>query len=265
MPPLAACGSSTSTPTGPGDASPGDAANAGPDGRDEGDALSGDDASTPRDDAPIDGGVPPTPDAAIPDGDAGGLAADRFVTTVVSFTPGPCAGFGEAGMPGIVEGPPQGGGAMKGSLDVVSLGVAGEIVLAFTPNAIVDGPGADFIVFENAFDIGGDPAKPYAEPGEVSVSDDGATWATYPCTATSYPYGQCAGWHAVDSAPGNGISPVDPGAAGGEAYDLADVGLTHARYVRIRDRSGQTCPDAGGSNADGFDLDAIAIVNAEIP
>ena len=195
----------------------------------------------------------------------GGLAADRFVTSLVSFTPGPCAGFGAAKMPGIIEGPPVGGGASKGSLDVVSLGAGGEIVLSFAPNAIVDGPGADFIVFENPFYIGGDPQKPYAEVGEVSVSDDGTTWVTYPCTATSYPYGQCAGWHAVYSAPGNGISPVDPAAAGGDPYDLADVGLTHARFVRIRDKSGQVCPDAGGGNADGFDLDAVSIVNAETP
>jgi hypothetical protein len=195
----------------------------------------------------------------------GGLSADRFVTGVVSFTPGPCAGFGASAMPGIVEGPPKGGGATQGSLDVVSLGVAGEIVVSFAPNAIVDGPGADFIVFENAFYIGGNPQKPYAEPGEVSVSDDGTTWATYPCTATSYPYGQCAGWHAVFSAPGNGISPVDPATAGGESYDLADVGLTHARFVRIRDKSSEVCPDAGGPNTDGFDLDAVSIVNAESP
>ncbi len=261
---VTACGSSTVSSE-PGDASPDRATADGP-------SITGD-ASNPAMDAtasPGDASELPeaSPDAA-PVSDAGasegGLAADRFVTTVVSFTPGPCAGFGKSDMPGIVEGPPQGGGDAKGSLDVVSLGVGGEIVLSFMPNAIVDGPGADFIVFENPFYIGGNEQKPYAEPGEVSVSDDGTTWSTYPCTATSYPYGQCAGWHAVYSAPGNGISPVDPATAGGEAYDLADVGLAHARYVRIRDKSNETCPDAGGSNADGFDLDAISIVNAEIP
>jgi hypothetical protein len=228
------------------------------------------DASVPAEDAtasaPDAGGLgDASPDGMAADAGEGGLAADRFVTGVVSFTPGPCAGFGQSQMPGIVEGPPVGGGAQKGSLDVVSLGVGGEIVLSFAPNAIVDGPGPDFIVFENPFYIGGNPMTPYAEPGEVSVSDDGTTWATYPCTATSYPYGECAGWHAVYSAPGNGISPVDPATAGGEAYDLSDVGLSHARYVRIRDKSGETCPDAGGPNTDGFDLDAISIVNAEIP
>jgi hypothetical protein len=217
--------------------------------------------------------IPAPNDASPPDvatsnedaGDEGGLAADRFVTGVVSFTPGPCAGFGASRMPGIVEGPPEGGGALQGSLDVVSLGVGGEIVVSFAPNAIVDGPGVDFIVFENPFDIGGDPQKPTAEPGEVSVSDDGVTWATFPCTATSYPYGQCAGWHVVYSAKGNGISPVDPATAGGDPFDLADVGVTQARFVRIRDRSNEVCPDAGGTMSAGFDLDAVSIVNALIP
>ncbi len=199
------------------------------------------------------------------DGGLAALAADRFVTGVVSFTPGPCAGFGATEMPEIVEGPPHGGGALQGSLDVVSLGVGGEIVLSFAPNAIVDGPGPDFIVFENPFDRGGDPTEPYAEPGEVSVSEDGVTWATYPCTATSYPYGACAGWHVVYSAPGNGISPVDPSVAGGDAYDLADLGLSQARFVRIRDMATEVCPDAGGTTSDGFDLDAISIVNALLP
>ena len=198
-------------------------------------------------------------------GPEGGLSADRFVTGVVSFTPGPCAGFGKSEMPGDRRGTAHGGGASMGSLDVVSLGVAGEIVVSFAPNAIVDGPGADFIVFENPFYIGGDSMKPYAEPGEVSVSDDGTTWTTYPCTATSYPYGQCAGWHAVYSAPGNGISPVDPATAGGDAYDSQ----TWASPTRASSASGTSparcAPTQAGSNADGFDLDAVSIVNAEMP
>jgi hypothetical protein len=265
-----ACGSSTEGAHS-GDASALDGPRSTLDGGDDAASLLGDGSSGDETDASegADGrGDDAGPGGDGPGGDAssgeGGLAADRFVTGVV-FTPGPCAGFGASDMPGIVEGPPVGGGASKGSVDVVSLGAGGEIVLSFAPNAIVDGPGVDFIVFENPFYIGGNEQQPYAELGEVSVSDDGTTWVTYPCTATSYPYGQCAGWHAVYSAPGNGISPVDPGTAGGDPYDLADVGLTHARFVRIRDKSGEVCPDAGGGNADGFDLDAISIVNAEMP
>jgi hypothetical protein len=207
----------------------------------------------------------------------GNLPADRFITGVVSFTPGPCAGFGQSEMPGIVEGPPVGGGSERGSTDVVSLGNGGSIVVTFGPNAIVDGPGVDFIVFENPFWVGGNSNDIYAEPGEVSVSEDGVNWSTFPCnptpdpqspygTGVAPPYGQCAGWHVVYSAPGNGISPVDPAAAGGDAFDLADIGVTQAQYVRIVDRTNENCPESGtGPDTNGFDLDAIAIVNAANP
>jgi len=210
-------------------------------------------------------------------GDAGALPASRFVTGVVSFSPTGCTGFGASAMPGIVEGPPVGGGTSHGSTDVVSLGSGGSIVVSFAPNAIVDGPGPDFIVFENPFWVGGNSGDVYAEPGEVSVSDDATTWATFPCTptldpgaaigtGTAPPYGECAGWQVVYSAPGNGISPFDPAAAGGNAFDLADVGLSSARYVRIVDRTHEACPEAGPApDTNGFDLDAVAILNALLP
>ena len=208
----------------------------------------------------VDGGFQ-GPDGAV-------LPTDRFVTKVVSFTPGDCAGFGAAKMPGVVLGPPIGAGPVAGSLDVVSLGYKGEIVLSFEPNTIVDGPGVDFIVFENAFWAGGNQNMPAAELGDVSVSDDGTTWKTFPCDVSSGPpYGSCAGWRPVYSAPGNGISPVDPKTAGGDQYDLAELGVTSARYVRIRDLGTIPCSadPAMKSTNDGFDLDAIAIVNAQLP
>jgi hypothetical protein len=250
----------------------------------------GDDGSDASNgEAPTDsGGTEPTGDAGqaspgdSPDGsdallDASGSSdASRFITGVVQFNPTSCTGFGASSLPGIVEGPPVGGGSGKGSTDVVSLGSGGSIVVTFAPNAIVDGPGPDFIVFENPFWVGGNSEDVYAEPGEVSVSDDGETWATFPCTPTldaaaPYgtgvvpPYGACAGSGVVYSTPDNGISPFDPATAGGNAYDLADIGAAHARFVRIVDRTAEACPDAGGSTTNGFDLDAIAIINAELP
>jgi hypothetical protein len=200
--------------------------------------------------------------------DGGTLAADRFVTSVVSVTYGMCAGYGQSDMPGVVLGPPVGGGASEGSTNVVSLGNGGEIVLSFAPNSIVDGPGTDFIVFENPFFIGGSMTSVFAEPGEVSVSDDGTTWTVFPCTATAPPYGMCAGWHPVYSSPSNGISPVDPTMAGGDPFDLKDVGVVSAKYVRIRDMtsSTETCPSTNPKpDSNGFDLDAVSIVNAEMP
>ena len=203
----------------------------------------------------------------LPDG--GVIPSDRFITKVVSFRRGPCSGFGLDQMPGIVLGPPVGGGSEMGSTDVFSLGNGGEITVSFEPNAIVDGPGVDFIVFENPFFIGGNPSDIYAEPGEVSVSEDGVHWTSFGCTDATQnpPYGLCAGWHPVYSNPANGISPLDPTAAGGDGYDLSEVGVARARYVRIVDKvMSEACPESGARpDTNGFDLDAIAIVHAELP
>jgi hypothetical protein len=271
----AACGSSaTTSPTA--DGSRPDAATAsGPGDAGSTIAEAGDrqDSGTPA--FEDDGGEAeaPSADGASP----ASLAADRFVTNVVSFTPGECAGFMGRPLPQVVEGPPVGGGSDHGSIDVVSLGSGGTIVVSFGDNAIVDGPGPDFIVFENPFWVAGDSTDVFAEPGEVSVSDDGVTWQVFPCspapdpqsstgTGAAPPYGACAGWHVVWSNPTNGISPVDPAVAGGDAFDLADLGVTHARYVRIVDETHEACPEAGGRpDNDGFDLDAVAIVHAERP
>lgn len=212
----------------------------------------------------IDAGFEPDPSADADsstkrDASAAGIRADRFATQVVSFTPGPCAGFGADEMPGVVLGPPAGAPAGQGSTDVVSLGTGGEIVLSFAPNALVDGPGVDLLVFENAFVVAGG-TQTFAEAGEVSVSDDGETWTTFPCTATAAPWGACAGWHTV-AQPGPGVSPVDPAQIGGDPFDLADIGVTRAQFVRIRDKTSQRCTSQGPTT-NGFDLDAIAAVNA---
>lgn len=163
--------------------------------------------------------------------------------------------FGHAKLPDNVYGPPKGGGCCAGSLDVCSLGNGGTITVAFDV-AIVDGPGVDFLVFENAFDEGGDPMDPFAELATVEVSPDGISWTAFPCTATAYPYGSCAGWHPVFGNADTGVDPLDPTTAGGDPFDLADIGVPFARFVRITDRA-----DMPGS----FDLDAVGVVNAGCP
>jgi len=206
-------------------------------------------------------------------GDGAVVRSDRFVTKLVDVSYGPCAGFGQGRLPGIIEGPPQGTGTTEGSTDVLSLGNGGSLVVSFEPNAIVDGMGPDFIIFENPFWTSGNPDHPYAEPGVVSVSDDGVTWKTFEhCTATNASegppygaslYGACAGWSPVFSSADSGISPFDPAVAGGNAFDLHDVGLAQARYVKIVDQGGEPCGPDRITN--GFDLDAIAIINAQVP
>lgn len=218
-------------------------------------------------DVDVPDGEKPRVDGGFEGPDGSVIREDRFVTEVVSFTPGECAGFGATKMPGVIEGPPVGAGELAGSLDVVSFGKGGELVVSFGDNAIVDGPGVDFIVFENAFWAGGNPDAPAVDLGEVSVSEDGTTWKTFTCTpGTTPPFGDCAGWHPVYSSPSNGISPVDPVTAGGDQYDIGKVGLTEVRFVKIRDLSTQECPSPPNRPVNlGFDLDAIAIVNAKTP
>ncbi len=183
-----------------------------------------------------------------------------FATAVVSATYGANAGFGQTSMPSVVLGPPKGAGTLAGSTDVVSLGAGGEIVVSFSGSGIEDGPGADFIVFENAFFAGGDSALPFAEPGEVSVSDDGIAWRTFPCDADVSPFEGCAGTHPVLSSLENGVPALDPALSGGDAFDLAQVGLARVRFVRIRDAGNAAAPPSAG-----FDLDAVGVIHASCP
>lgn len=187
-------------------------------------------------------------------GPVGPVDGDPFADRVVSFAPGSNAGYGANKMPAVVLGPPRGRGDKAGSMDVVSLGREGVIVLAFDDIGLVDGPGPDLIVFENAF-IG------IIETGHVAVSEDGETWHEWPCDPHDEENGfpGCAGVSPVYSSPDNDIDPTDVESAGGDAFDLADLGIERARYVRIRDSGENEYLGTSG----GFDLDALAVVNGE--
>ncbi len=225
-------------------------------------ALDGAESLSPETDGAIrDAGSFPESDAATGDGGfvCHGPGA-RFATGVIGHQWGPGQDTGQNLFPTPVLGPPEGGGACQGSTDTISLGNGGWIALEFAGNEIVDGPGPDFIVFENPFEIDCDPSNIFAELGTVSVSEDGVTWKDFPCTATQPPYGLCSGWHVVyANAETNTIDPTDPAVAGGDAYDLADIGVHVARYVKVTDR-----PDLVGENGV-YDLDAVSIVHPMCP
>ncbi len=198
--------------------------------------------------------------AACEGGDATLAPGAPFAVAVVARMPGPGGGFGEDALPDVVLGAPRGAGLSSGSRDVLSLGTGGSITLELGV-AIVDGPGADFLVFENPFRILGSPTNIFVEPGHVAVSDDGEAWVEFPCDGRVAPYRGCAGLLPVlANADTHTHDPRDPSAAGGDAFDLADVGVTRARFVRITDAGGGRMDGAG---TDGFDLDAIAVVHAE--
>lgn len=133
---------------------------------------------------------------------------------------------------------------------VVSLGKGGYIALAFDP-PIVNGPGADFIVFENAFYYGPGNTAIYDEWMMVSVSNDGENW-------TDLPYNTTTGEGMAGRTPtaAFGADYTDPATAGGDAYDLALTGLDTVRYVKVTDAT-----QYQGADRQSADLDGVAAVH----
>lgn len=175
----------------------------------------------------------------------------------VSFGLG--AGFGQERMPNVVLGPPVPGGEQQGSVDVLSLGVGGELVLGLGGGRwFVDGPGVDLVVFENAFRYGPGGSKVFGEPAEVSLSEDGETWRSFGCEPTepAPPWEHCAGQAPVRAFDASSPELLHED-SGGDGFDLGVLGLERARYVRLRDRSAgeALAPTAG------FDLDAVGAVH----
>jgi hypothetical protein len=227
---------------------------------------------------------------APPDALAVPAAVDCFADRVAEFRSGladPAAGFGFANLPGIVLGPPGDSTATTGSVSVVSLGRGGSITLEFTDNVIVDGPGPDLIVFENGFFRGSVPASPdqdysvAADLSRVQVSADGENFFEFPFSEQALAQVQgdtiaralaleLVGLAGITPTfTGNWTVPDDPfvwdpagtggvSGAGGDAFDLARVGLAEARFVRLVD-SGAPTGLAGPS--EGFDLDSVAALH----
>ncbi|MBL8768121.1 MAG: hypothetical protein JNL94_12175 [Planctomycetes bacterium] len=213
-------------------------------------------------------------------------ASGAFATSVVQFVPGPSANPSFPAANAI--GGPTGGGLANGSVHVCVLGVGGSLTLGFA-NAIVDGPGADFVAFENALTFGGGV---FTEVAAVEVSTDGANFARFPMRYVGPPVAQppfgtlpmgtfsgvVGGMPILTNVATNAIDPRDLPAGGGEGFDLAElandplvvggiVDLTDVRFVRIvdvpagtvLDEVGAPIFDHGGSTGSA-DIDAVAVV-----
>ena len=217
-------------------------------------------------------------------------AVDCFPDRVALYAPGPVASpppF-NSWQPGIVLGPPGNTNPTNGTLTVVALGRGGSIVVEFTDNVVVDGPGPDFIVFENPFFCTAAPATPadpwssFAEPGIVEASEDGVVFHAFPydTAALAQVISICSDRAVIaalrglagltPSFTGDWTVPDDPdvfdGAApggvsghGGDAFDLQAVGLTRARFLRFTDVILALAPP-GATEA--LDLDAVVALHA---
>ncbi len=133
--------------------------------------------------------------------------------------------------------------------ELLSLGHGGEIILLFSDNKIVNGDGPDFTVFENPF-ISFFDSSVNVEAAMVSVSQDGEQWLTFPYDTTTL-----TGLAGVTPT-GDNLNPTDPSVSGGDQFDLSDVGLEWATYVKITDMN-DLLMDSGD-----FDLDAVVAIHS---
>jgi len=128
---------------------------------------------------------------------------------------------------------------------VVSLGLGGWVVLSFENHPVTNGPGPDFVVFENVFWPGGDSTRAWKEPGLVSVSESGSEWVTFPYDSVTW-----AGCAGLAPTRGKNLMMGWP-ACGGDAFDLETIGLAAVKFIRIEDRS------FWNPMGSGFDLDGV--------
>jgi hypothetical protein len=234
------------------------------------------------------------PDGAAPDGAA---AADAVppdaspadartspgvaLADVVTAAPGASgSGFGDPH--NAVDGV-RGGGKSMGSVDVYSLGYAGNdsITLAWSAGTLHNGTGPDLAVFENPFVESGGGV--FMDQIIVEVSRDATTWRElahhYAATDETVYSNDPALWQGFGgvtpvllNADTNAVDPFDPVAAGGDEFDLDNVVGTDAEaaairangavYVRLVAAPSRTNPDTGAPYvhdplANGPDIDGV--------
>jgi len=169
-------------------------------------------------------------------------------------------------------------GAANGT--IVSLGDSGVAILTFA-KPIINGPGADFAVFENGFPNPNDPEEAFLELAFVEVSSDGINYTRFPATSLTQDTAQIAiaGTYAnarlLNNLAGKYISMY------GTPFDLQELAgtsgldLNHITHVRLVDVVGsigaQGSTDASGHKINdpyptviptgGFDLDAVGVIN----
>ena len=162
-----------------------------------------------------------------------------------------------------------------------SLGLGGSITVAFTDNAIVDRPGPDFTVFENAVPAVGRrrPARRSRSRAPSRSAPTASHWVDVPVRARRAAVlpGLRRRLSGVRDRSRSGVrrscrrrrrsssssacrstASRRRAGSGGDSFDLADVGLAVARFVRI-DGGPQKMGLAGLA---GFDLDAVAAVHS---
>jgi len=177
----------------------------------------------------------------------------------------------------------RGAGESMGSSDVLALRFGEHLIVRWEGRRVVDGPGPDFAVYENAFRFG--DGLTFMDPMVVELSVDGERWVSFPHDyraedETTYAP-RAALWegfagvtpvalHVED----NPLDPMSP-AAGGDAFDLAALGESAEAeeirgegfaFLRLSPAADHENPDTGApfvrdGLSDGPDIDGVYAAN----
>lgn len=173
----------------------------------------------------------------------------------------------------------------KADGQAVSLGDAGWAVVSFSP-VIVNGPGADFAIFENGFHIKPNSDSDFLEFAFVEVSSDGQNWVRFPAQTANDTSIQLRTFDGSRATKVHNLAGKYTGGFGTpfdleELKDSAGIDLTYIAYVRVIDVVGSLVDslvsrDALGVKINdpfptsfaqgGFDLDAVGVMhNQQFP
>ncbi len=166
-------------------------------------------------------------------------------------------------------------GTGKADYQVVSLGDGGNAIVTFS-NPIMNGPGPDFAVFENAFN------DTFLELGFVEVSTDGVRYVRFPAVSLTQDTAQVPFiGGSVDATLINNLAGKYRAAFGTpfdleELKDSSGIDLNNINYVKIIDVVGciqvpYATYDSQGHKVNdpwptpffscGFDLDAVGVIH----
>jgi hypothetical protein len=190
----------------------------------------------------------------------------------------PTGGSATFGAAADALGPASGAVPGEGATTVVSLGDGGSATLTFA-SPIVNGPGADFAVFENAFLAG---SNVFAEFGFVEVSANGTDFFRFDAVSLTQTATQVSSFGTID--PTNVYNLAGKHVTSfGTPFDLQELlgrspllNVNAVTAVRVVDvigtiGTGGTFDSLGNKVNDpyptafasgGFDLDAVGVINS---
>ena len=166
-------------------------------------------------------------------------------------------------------------------MSIVSLGDGGSITLGFE-QAIGNGAGADFAVFENGFLLGG-AGLAFLELAFVDVSSDGVNFFRFDAVSLTQTATQVGSFGSLNATKLNNLAGKYIGGYG-TGFDLAELAgrsplldVNDVKFVRITDVVGSINPlygtrDSLGNlindpfktafGSSGFDLDAVGVIHS---